>query len=395
MVFYKLSHLMPKFLMQQRSGWYAVLEIPKELKGHFGKSRFKQSLKTDSLSHAKVRLWPIVAEWKVAIALARQECPDRRVDTYDNRPFTFPNLQPAPAQSCGSPTRTTSIRTKEYVEEYLESAAKTERPKTIDMKRKVLMEWCQKFKVEHDITNRKLIGWVEDDLIKGRSLSVATCHRMVSTVKSYCNHLQKYHDLDTANAFRNIAPTNRKSQSSRLKRKGFIPSDYQRLVAACTTDTQLRQLIELAAYSGCRIEELCSLRTDHVHTTHFDILDAKTTAGCRIVPLHSRLRPLVVKLVATSKDGYLLSGLSFNKYGNRSNAIGKRFGRLKQRCGYDQTYVFHSFRKSVATQLENANVPEVVAARLLGHEIHTMSYGTYSDGVNLKVLRDAIQKLVW
>lgn len=30
---------MPKFLMQQRSGWYAVVEIPKELRCHFGKAR--------------------------------------------------------------------------------------------------------------------------------------------------------------------------------------------------------------------------------------------------------------------------------------------------------------------------------------------------------------------
>ena len=50
---------MPKFLMQQRSGWYAVVQIPKELRCHFGKARFKQSLKTDSLPQAKVRLWPI------------------------------------------------------------------------------------------------------------------------------------------------------------------------------------------------------------------------------------------------------------------------------------------------------------------------------------------------
>ncbi|MBF9019872.1 tyrosine-type recombinase/integrase [Rhodobacterales bacterium HKCCA1058] len=386
---------MPKFLMQQRSGWYAVLEIPKELRGHFGKTRFKQSLKTDSLSQAKVRLWPIVAEWKVAIALARQECPSSRVDTYDERPFAFFTSASPPSQSYKSLTQLTSFKTAEYVDEYLEGAAKSERPKTIDMKRKVLMEWCKKFQVENDITNRKLISWVEDDLIKGRSLSVATCRRIISTVKSYCNHLQKYHDVDTANAFRNIALTNRKSQSSGLKRKGFTPSDYQRLVAACTSDTQLRQLIELAAYSGCRIEELCSLRTDQVHTTHFDILDAKTAAGCRVVPLHSRLRPLVAELKAISMDEYLLSGLSFNKYGNRSNAIGKRFGRLKQRCGYNPSYVFHSFRKGVATQLENAHIPEVVAARLLGHEIHTMSYGTYSDGLGISSLKAAIEVVNW
>ena len=114
--------------MQQRSGWYAVLEIPKELRCHFGKARFKQSLQTDSLSQAKVRLWPIVAEWKVAIAVARQECPHRRVDTYDKRSFALSNLEPVLARSCEDPTRPTSIKTTEYVEEYLESASKSERP---------------------------------------------------------------------------------------------------------------------------------------------------------------------------------------------------------------------------------------------------------------------------
>jgi len=32
----------------------------------------------------------------------------------------------------------------------------------------------------------------------------------------------------------------------------------------------------------------------------------------------------------STKDGYVLSGLTTNKYGDRSNAIGKRFGRLKR-----------------------------------------------------------------
>ena len=57
--------------------------------------------------------------------------------------------------------------------------------------------------------------------------------------------------------------------------------------------------------------------------------------------------------MGASQDGYLLSGLTFNKYGDRSNAIGKRFGRLKQSLGFSEKKVFHSIRKTVVTLLED------------------------------------------
>lgn len=97
----------------------------------------------------------------------------------------------------------------------------------------------------------------------------------------------------------------------------------------------------------------------------------------------------------SSEDGYLLSGLSYNKYGSRSNAIGKRFGRLKASLDYGPDLVFHSFRRGVATQFENKKVPEVIAARILGHEFPTMSFGTYSGGADLKTLSEAVETLDW
>ena len=57
--------------------------------------------------------------------------------------------------------------------------------------------------------------------------------------------------------------------------------------------------------------------------------------------------------------------------------------------------VFHSFRKGVASQLENSGVPENITARLLGHEFYTMSYGVYSGDVSFEVLKGAIGKLDW
>ena len=124
--------------------------------------------------------------------------------------------------------------------------------------------------------------------------------------------------------------------------------------------------------------------------------DAKTEAGWRIIPIDPHISDLVANLRANSTDGFLLSGLTLNKYNDRSNAISKRFERLKTKLGYGSDYVFHSLRKGVASQLEATGVPENVAARLLGHEFKTMTYGLYAGGkLPFAVLSDALGKVDW
>ena len=54
---------------------------------------------------------------------------------------------------------------------------------------------------------------------------------------------------------------------------------------------------------------------------------------------------------------------------------------------------FHSFRRTVITELHNAEVPEPTAAAIVGHKIQTMSYGLYSGGLRMDVLTAAIEKL--
>ncbi|WP_198374063.1 tyrosine-type recombinase/integrase [Neoroseomonas rubea] len=67
--------------------------------------------------------------------------------------------------------------------------------------------------------------------------------------------------------------------------------------------------------------------------------------------------------------------------------------RLKTRLGYGPEVVFHSIRKTVATALENAGVPENVAADILGHEKPRITYGLYSGGSNLATKAEAIEKV--
>ena len=116
-------------------------------------------------------------------------------------------------------------------------------------------------------------------------------------------------------------------------------------------------------------------------------------AGIRLVPVHSMLVSDVLRLMDSSQDGYLLSGLTFNKYGDRSNAIGKRFGRLKKSLGFPENKVFHSIRKTVVTLLENAGVSENLTADIVGHEKPRITYGLYSGGHAMDKMKCAIDAI--
>ena len=74
---------MPDYLIKQRQGWYAVLEIPKDVRAEIGKTRFKQTLKTDSRSEANFKVLAIVSDWKKQIALAREQ-PDPSANELTN-----------------------------------------------------------------------------------------------------------------------------------------------------------------------------------------------------------------------------------------------------------------------------------------------------------------------
>ena len=89
----------------------------------------------------------------------------------------------------------------------------------------------------------------------------------------------------------------------------------------------------------------------------------------------------------------MFGNLTENKYGNRSNAIGKRFGRLKTELGHGKQQVFHSIRKTFTTELERAGIPENIAADIVGHEKQTMTYGLYSGGSSLEQKRNAIRQI--
>jgi integrase len=417
--------MLARWLQKRRRRWYAVLEIPEALRSRFGKARFVASLQTESLTVAEQRVLPLVAGWKSAIESAKtskggkinltSEAADWRlyIENYKKKGMSDNQINDIMIDTLenladtGKPVDLYEdvydvvVGNKLLLVDHINSFIATLEieQKSIDMKKSDILRFLQKFTFAQDVTKRAVMLWVEEGLMGQQSLALATCRRIISNIRSYWLYLERYNDLNLGDPFVGVVPSVGKKKTKkevRDRRKSFGVSDFQKITSFANRDSQdLLDLIYLGAYTGCRIEELCSLKLHDVLADRLKIEDAKTEAGWREVPIHPHIKDLVARLSVKSRDGYLIGGLSFNKYGDRSNAIGKRFGRLKSACGYGKDYVFHSFRKGVATQLENAQVPENHVARLLGHEMQTMSYGLYSGGLSFEVLRYAISHLDW
>lgn len=430
---------LPSYVQKRKKRYYAILEIPKALRQHYpgkspGKSlvRLVQSLETDSLVVAGRRAAAVVAAWKGDFARLRNEHDDAayfsrrlRTATTEGEKQTVMAAIELEAGNIASPTYTldrnheitpedmreqeemVQQEAKDFVdratgevvgftdrlEEWLARSTVTE--KTKSMQESDVRRFGVAFPTVQDVTHEGVQRWVD-----GLGLSPKTIKRILGPLRGYWKYLQR---SDVKAAKKDFMPfTNldlpKRANGPKDQRRPFGKGEVMSLLLlASRKDEQLKDLIMLAMWTGCRIEELCSLKVDKVYEKapipYVEIEDAKTAAGWRQVPIHTSLQQHVEALKGESEDGYLMSGLSPNKYGDRSNAIGKRFGRLKTARGFGPEYVFHSIRKTCATLLEQAGVAENIAADILGHEKNTMSYGLYSGGSSMDQKAKAIEKL--
>ncbi|MEJ1358766.1 MAG: tyrosine-type recombinase/integrase [Candidatus Sedimenticola sp. (ex Thyasira tokunagai)] len=165
------------------------------------------------------------------------------------------------------------------------------------------------------------------------------------------------------------------------------------------TDDPVWAVTVIAMFTGMRPEEICEIELTDVHADYVHIPEAKTESSVRDVPMHPLIKPLVKRLVEKSrkgKDNYLLRGLKRGgEDDKRWQNLGKRARyQLREKTGItDKRVVFYSLRKNFSTAMENASIPESTAQQIVGHKKQSMTYGLYSNGVDLKVLSDAVQKV--
>lgn len=405
---------MPLHLEKRRRRWYAMLDIPLPLRPQFGgKRRFLKSLETADLATAQRRLVVWITRWQADLARARGTKPGDsdaayflrvlRASTPDQRqavleqiadaadavgylhaemgqtPASVPEAQEFHGRATGG-----YVGTLDHLEEWL--AGFRVKPRTKEQRRRGVKRVAEAFALLRDISKPEVRKWAA-----GLELSRKSIVIILSGAAIYWRWLQSEGiAAEGDNPFERVDLAN--SPRGTDGREPFTPEDVVRLRAAAP-DNQMRDLITLAMWTGARIEELCSLRTEHVGAASFRIVSAKTQAGVRVVPIHPKLRQTVTRLIEQSTDGYLLTGLHVDRFGFRSNTIGKRFSGFKTRMGFGPRQVFHSIRRCVVTQLENAGAKENEVAALVGHDIKTITYGLYSGGASLEVKAAALALL--
>ena len=396
--------------------YFAYLDVPKDVREGLRRRVFRQTLQTDSKSVAERRAAPLIAQWKAEIARAREE-PNHNdakfwrdalrrakddqqradimeqidmvawdigainVENIGDQPSSDPEARRFYAEAIGL-----LVPTTEHLEEWLSSSQVKD--KTAKMRRATIGRLVEKFSMLNDVTRKEVRRWVTELMDE---LKPATVQRMMSDCRTYWAYLATIEAVPEDSAPFDRLGLKVKKQS----RLPYTPEEAIRLLKAAKGDAQLADAIRMAMYTGARREELCSLKVEHVEGDRFEIVDAKTLAGIRTVPIHRQLSKTIKRLVKESKDGYVLSGLKPNANGDRGDAIGKRFSRPKGSLGFSNRHTFHSWRGTVITMLERSGVPEETVQDIVGHERSTLTGSTYSGKSTLEMRRDALDKLAY
>lgn len=242
---------------------------------------------------------------------------------------------------------------------------------------------------------------------KGQPLSSQT-KKMYLWANSTFWKWAKKHDSELRETFKELQNPFEGHDLPRVKNErvsydAFTKEEVETLHRAALTkkDQNLANLIAIAAYTGCRLEEIghihqrdCKIEEGEIIS--FNIPDAKSQAGIRDVPVHSDISTLMAELLKSSSDGFLLTGRALdesNIYGHRLDAVGKRFGRLKTANGFGSTHVLHSIRKTAITLVHQAGGTMEVMAGLFGHETGLITLDIYSTGPSLNQKRQVIDLL--
>ena len=347
--------------------YYAVLYIPKDVRLVIGKTKFSRSTETGDQRIAERRAAAFALGWQAEISSARHESRDPLIAEAQDLLFNLKTSSSKELVREIIEDRTNEISSNSTLgdieaDEFNKVATgrvqvlsslipawikhemevKGLQQKTLDQMERDVGLLLETLKTSVTLTpewTTRWILWIAED----RDLSASSISRIVSFCRNFFRYLQSIGEISKIipNPF-SIPDEHKKSKKAKSTSKNridsWIPFTSDEVVflykAALSNDVQsLADLIKIGAYTGARIEEICSLKCKDIHPDkhYFNIVSSKTEAGIRTVPIHSKIQGRVKELIDESDDGYLFSGLTFNKYNDRSNSIGKRFGRLKKK----------------------------------------------------------------
>lgn len=380
-----MSFKRDRYLVLDPCGNYLVrIAIPSYMRHLFqGKRYFMKSTGTRDIRQARLFRDAIALEWTRLRNLLKPQGGSsvdqiidelRRVSVYAKEaPASFG----ASIQACPSLLKMRDL----YLLQYSEKRKLTTLSKT-NKAVEVLLTHLKKKDVQLRDINRTIVtGWL--DKLK--------TERAPQTIQNYISALaqiwdlarNRYHDAPQDNPWRGHAL---EAKSSKVSYEVFASGELAKVYTLL--DDEMKAVTAIGAYSGMRINEICTLRESSIKTIEgvlcFEITEGKTKSAARIVPVHSKLIPLVKSLLKTTHSGFLFyhASITDRADGKRSTWHTQQFTRAKRKALGElaaERKVFHSLRHAFVQQLDRAQVPEDRIALLVGHERgNTESFKTYS-----------------
>jgi len=402
---------MPDHLQLRRRTWYAVLDVPKDLREHYGKTKLIQSLKTRDHSEAKLIVGSVVSIWReefrklrgqdktAALAAVYRDMRSKQSTDDDDGFYDFVFQKAEAIQAEGKridpdvsdetdktpeAKRFIQIATgqltplKTYVDDWI--TFQNVKAKTEYEYRRYIDELEKKFPHIEDVTKRSAGEYVRSTLAVGRQPD--TVGKKLSAYMGYWKWLQNngYVDDQLANPWSGLKPRKRDAQKE-ARRRGYTDEEAAQMLAAVRRtenrhpDDYLFSLVMAA--TGMREDEVAWLTANNIEVKD-DILwitvsKSKTPAGIRYVPIVDAdvSERLLARKAAIDDDGYIFTTLETDKLDRRAHNVSKRLSRLlRLEVTTDSRLVAgHGWRHRARTKMEYAGVLSGISSIFIGHEL--------------------------
>jgi len=420
------------YLQKHGNQWRVVVKVPERLREIVGKAHLMHPLHTDNLTTANRDKFNIVAQMKAQLAEAERRLKQKASTLGDPLMDEAMEWRDAPAGDDDN-AEAASLLLIERAEE-IEDQEGHERAKAFaDAARGVatpLLTMVDVWLAERIMKPRQVIdyrravtkfnAWLANNkkptTLEGVSRRIAGSYITEAFVRAGVNTRTANKDISSLSSFwkwaerKGIVEANvwqgqslAKQQTPKgLDKRPFTDAEMKALFTGNASPI-LRDFMSIAALSGMRIDEIAKLRVRDIVNDCFDIVEAKTTAGVRMVPIHSGLKGIVgQRMTGKAGDDWLFPELPEPKPGSaveRSQYVVKAFTTYRRRVkvndvppGARQSRVdFHSFRRWFITKAEQAHQPPHFISALVGHKREGMTLGRYSAGPEVEQFRAVVE----
>jgi integrase len=305
------------------------------------------------------------------------------------------------------PVRPPARNFTDIVSAYLQEAGLTLKPATVYKHQQTFKAFC------HHLGDLPVNKYLKED-VKAFKTKLLNEEKTGHTINQYLSHLRTFFTFATNNGYSDNQTNPVEGLLIVGAKKVVNPRDqfyeddlktifkwehYKKL--AIKPDYFWGPLVCL--FTGMRIEEVTSLELKHFKTQDgiriLNVRDAKTAAGNRSVPIHSKLIELgFLEYFDEVKnrhgaDSRLFWYLNDGHNGTKKN-LSRRFSEYLVKIGVkEDDNCFHSLRHTVITRLAARKVNDSTSYQLTGHQSDKSAHYDYLHPLPVPVLKDAVEQL--